>query len=259
MGQIENREDYLKWRNKGVGGSDVPALFGHNKYLKVDDLLIQKVLDIIPLEEENFVHALGHAVESEGRSKFSMDFQPKFIEGETCFIHPKHSFLRCTVDGWGKTSKGEFFIWEHKLVSWQDFKDIRALAKHQSGEEKIKDKTLIPKIPDKYLLQIIYQALVCCTENAYLHARPMSNHFRVIPKDSSFYVSLNEEVLPRERFALLEDAESRAKILFEKNRASDLYCVLPVKINKTKAKSIIKEVCRFWKNVRRLKSKINSK
>lgn len=51
------REEWLKWRTKGIGGSDVSVIAGMNKFRSVFQLWLEKTGQVIPEEKEtDFTH-----------------------------------------------------------------------------------------------------------------------------------------------------------------------------------------------------------
>ena len=48
-----SREEWLKWRTKGIGGSDVSIIAGINKFKSSFQLWLEKTGQIVPQEEES--------------------------------------------------------------------------------------------------------------------------------------------------------------------------------------------------------------
>ena len=57
------REEWLKWRTKGIGGSDVSVIAGINKFRSVFQLWLEKTGQVIPEESENKFTHFGNVLE----------------------------------------------------------------------------------------------------------------------------------------------------------------------------------------------------
>lgn len=64
------REEWLKWRTKGIGGSEVSVIAGLNKFRSVFQLWLEKTGQTIPEESENKFTHFGNVVEPIVKKEF---------------------------------------------------------------------------------------------------------------------------------------------------------------------------------------------
>ena len=65
------REEWLKWRTLGIGGSDVSVIVGLNKFRSVYQLWLEKTGKVVPAEEENDYTYFGTLLEPIVRAEFT--------------------------------------------------------------------------------------------------------------------------------------------------------------------------------------------
>lgn len=96
MGRIEWLED----RKKGIGGSDVGAILGHNQYRSRLDVWMDKTGRGAEVAD-NYAMAKGRALEPVIRQMFCNEtgLEVSHTENETK-PHPKYKFLLASIDGY---------------------------------------------------------------------------------------------------------------------------------------------------------------
>lgn len=137
----QNTNEWLAWRHKGIGASDVPVIMGKSPYKKPFELWEEKIAPEPKFSEPNFIQQKGHNLEPIARAKaeieLGMSFSPKLIQSQ------KNDFLRCSLDGISDCRK--FFI-----------------------EIKYVGKNFFDECPEKYYPQIQYQYALTGAEKGYL-------------------------------------------------------------------------------------------
>lgn len=132
-----DRNDWLEWRRKGFGGSDISGFLGMNKWKTPLQIYISKVEPPSHDELTSEAAEWGNILEPVVRNQFKLK-HPELLVRQSHFMwqHPEYDFMVANVDGfiydkekgWGvleiKTSS------EYRLKEWD-------------GEE----------VPEEYLLQ----------------------------------------------------------------------------------------------------------
>ena len=142
----QGSDQWLQWREKGLGGSDVAVILGISPFTTPLQLYKDK-LGIEKREYDKYITDKGHYYEGVLRTKFEMtderDFPP------VCMIHKDHSHRRVSLDGWDADTRT---VLEIKLVG----KDVFKLAKNH-------------QLPEYYMAQMQYQMDIAeAREGVYL-------------------------------------------------------------------------------------------
>ena len=97
-----SREDWLEYRKKGIGGSDVAAIMGISPFATIRDLFYNKtgVQPVIQEEEEsNWVaKEVGHRLEDLVAEIFSKKTGLEVFPVRVMFRHPLYPFMLADVD-----------------------------------------------------------------------------------------------------------------------------------------------------------------
>lgn len=97
---IQNSSEWLGWRNKGIGSSDIPIILGLSKYATPYQLWEQKTNRVKKEDKPSFVAELGHKFEERIRAEFELktglDFPP------TCVEHDDNDKFRASLDGYNE-------------------------------------------------------------------------------------------------------------------------------------------------------------
>lgn len=140
------RNEWLNWRNKGIGGSDCAAILGLSPYMTNVDLWEDKVLNKKKefKGKDSFLER-GHKIEPLIRAMFQIDHPEYTVEyrDNDHFTHPKYKFIRGTVDGrLTEKSTGKKGILEIKHV--------------QADSRQQRESWKFDKIPDHYFCQVLH-------------------------------------------------------------------------------------------------------
>lgn len=65
------REEWLKWRTKGIGGSDASIIAGVNKFKSIFQLWLEKTGQIVPEESESEYTHFGNVLEPVVKKEFT--------------------------------------------------------------------------------------------------------------------------------------------------------------------------------------------
>lgn len=159
----ENHEEWLKNREKGIGGSDASAIIGMNPYKTNIELFEEKTGRRIPedISEKSYVK-YGTAMEPLIREQFSIDY-PEY----TVLYHENrilrsvaYPFLQASLDGELVDQAGRHGILEIKTTN----------ILQSMQYEKWKDR-----IPDNYYIQVLHYLLVTGYDFVVLRAHLRSN------------------------------------------------------------------------------------
>ena len=136
-----SREDWLEYRKKGIGGSDVAAIMGISPFATIRDLFYNKtgVQPVIQEEEEsNWVaKEVGHRLEDLVAEIFSKKTGLEVFPVRVMFRHPLYPFMLADVDFFVRMPDGTFAILECKTCNYN-----------------AKDKWADEGIPAHYVLQV---------------------------------------------------------------------------------------------------------
>lgn len=117
-----SREDWLEYRKKGIGGSDVAAIMGISPFATIRDLFYNKtgVQPVIQEEEEsNWVaKEVGHRLEDLVAEIFSKKTGLEVFPVRVMFRHPLYPFMLADVDFFVRMPDGTFAILECKTCNY---------------------------------------------------------------------------------------------------------------------------------------------
>ncbi len=126
-------EEWLDYRRRGIGGSDVAAIFGASPFRTARDLYYDK-LDIASVEDDegNWVAMeMGHILEPLVAKIFERKTGYKVFQVKKMFQHPRHPWMLADVDYFVKLPDGRTAILEIKTTNynardnwWQDGREI---------------------------------------------------------------------------------------------------------------------------------------
>lgn len=161
------REEWLEWRNRGIGGSDVATICGLNKYKSALELWMEK-RGYKEKEEAGESAYWGTVMEPIIREEF---INRSGLQVDTISLmlkHPEYDFMLANVDGIVTDQEGKKCIFEaktasaYKLDQWKD-----------------------DEIPEGYMLQIQHYMAVTGYERTYIAVLIGGNTFKykVIDKD----------------------------------------------------------------------------
>jgi len=169
-----SREDWLEYRKKGIGGSDVAAIMGISPFATIRDLFYNKtgVQPVIQEEEEsNWVaKEVGHRLEDLVAEIFSKKTGLEVFPVRVMFRHPLYPFMLADVDFFVRMPDGTFAILECKTCNYN-----------------AKDKWADEGIPAHYVLQVRHYLSVMNMQKAFIACLYGNNEnefvYRTIERD----------------------------------------------------------------------------
>ena len=154
------REQWLKLRRNGIGGSDASVVMGKNPWRSIQQLWEDKTGKTPVQENSNEYTYWGNVMEGIIRKEFMNRTGLKVRQKHFMMFHPQFQFMFADVDGIVTDERGEKCIFEAKTVS-------------QYREEEWRDG----KIPVEYMMQVQHYLAVCEMQKAYIAALIGGNHF----------------------------------------------------------------------------------
>lgn len=140
--------EWLKERQKGIGGSDVGAILGVNKYKTPFQIYLEKTQEIKEVQESSEAAYWGTELEDMVAREFAKRTGKKVRRDTKHFASEKYPFMVANID---RKVVGEKAILECKTVN-------QFGAKEWEGEE----------IPASYLVQVQHYIYVTGAEKAYI-------------------------------------------------------------------------------------------
>lgn len=178
------REEWLKLRKGGLGGSDAAGVAGVSKYTSPYMVFWDKLDAFIQDKPEHVMEAAywGNIHEPTIRKEFTLRVNKereeqglpplKVIHRQAIFAHSEHDFIRTNLDGWIVGHEKGKGIFEAKTSHYM-------LREDWQGED----------VPNAYLLQCQHNMLVMDADFAYLAVLIGGNTFRY------YYIDRDEELI----------------------------------------------------------------
>ena len=110
-------EEWLRWRQKGIGGSDVAPILGISKWSSAIDIWLSKTNQKRDEVVENEAMTWGKILEPVIRDHFREVTGRKVIEVHAILQNEEHPFMIADIDGLTTDDNGEPAILECKCVS----------------------------------------------------------------------------------------------------------------------------------------------
>lgn len=175
-----SREEWLKWRKRGIGGSDVSCLLGINKWKSEIELWMDKTNQTNESAEENEAMQWGNIMEPIIRNHFAEVMNKPVVEVKAMLQHPDYPYMLADVDGLTVDDAGNPAILEIKTASeykrseWED------------------------DIPTYYQTQVQHYLCVTSVAKAYVAVLIGGNSFKVYEVDAdmeiqSMLIALEQE------------------------------------------------------------------
>lgn len=92
-------DEWLEWRRKGIGGSDVAAICGLSRYKSALEVYLDK-LGEIPPKEDNPKMKAGRMLEPVIADWFTAETGIRVQEQKCIFQHKDHPFMFANIDRW---------------------------------------------------------------------------------------------------------------------------------------------------------------
>jgi putative phage-type endonuclease len=162
------RKDWLAWRKKGVGASDVPSIMGVSPYRSILDIYNDKVSDVIE-EKTSYIMELGNTLEPIARSYYEIGVDADFPAAN--FVHATTPHYRASLDGFNEEL-------------------------NEAIEIKYVGKTFFEECPPKYYPQIQYQyAVTLCEKITLVQINNMNKiHHFLVERDNEYIADMLKKV-----------------------------------------------------------------
>lgn len=161
-----SREEWLRWRTKGIGGSDVSVIAGVNPFRSIFQLWLEKTGQVEPEETENDNTHFGNVLEPVVKKEFSKRTGLKVRAKRALLQSEEYPFMLADLDG---------VIYENGKMNLFEAKTASAY------KQEIWEKG----IPEEYILQVQHYMAVTGAEKTYLAALVGGNRFywKVVRRD----------------------------------------------------------------------------
>lgn len=202
---LANREEWLKNRINGIGGSEISAVIGCNPYLDNVTLWELKTGRRQPedISEKSYVK-YGTEAETHLRELFKLDF-PQYEVGyvdNNSFKNSKYPWALASLDGWITDEHGRKGIFECKTSE----------VLSSQHREKWKDQ-----IPQNYYCQCLFYMAVCEAEFACIKAQ-LKTVFDGIPYLQTKHYFISKEDVQEDIDYLMQEGEKFWKYVVEDKR-----------------------------------------
>ena len=160
------REEWLKYRTGGIGGSDASVIAGINPFRSAHQLWLEKTGQIKPEESENEFTHFGTILEPIVRKEFTERTGIKVRQKHMLLQSEEYPFMYADLDGI-INDNGEMAIFEAKTAS------------------QYKMDTWEKGVPAGYILQVQHYMAVTGAKKTYIAALVGGNHFvyHVVERD----------------------------------------------------------------------------
>lgn len=152
------REEWLKYRTGGIGGSDVSIIAGINPFKSVHQLWLEKTGQVEPEQTESEYAHFGTLLEPIVRKEFTERTGIKVRQKHMLLQSEEYPFMYADLDG-VINENGELAIFEAKTAS------------------QYKMDTWEEEVPAGYLLQVQHYMAVTGAKKTYIAALVGENHF----------------------------------------------------------------------------------
>lgn len=168
-----SEEDWLDYRRRGIGGSDVSAIFGTSPFRTARDLYYDK-LNIASVEDDegNWVAMeMGHLLEPLVAKIFERKTGYRVYQIKKMFQHPQYPWMLADVDYFVELPDGTTAILEIKTTNynardnwWMNGKETVPVYYESQGRHymavltRMKDDGLLPALTGSFSEDAIAQA-----------------------------------------------------------------------------------------------------
>lgn len=99
----QGSEDWLLWRNRGLGSSDIGILLGFDQWKDEEELFKEKTNQVKSSFKGNPATERGQRLEPCVRAEWELTVDKDFPPAT--FIHRAYPFMKASLDGWHEPSK----------------------------------------------------------------------------------------------------------------------------------------------------------
>jgi putative phage-type endonuclease len=242
-----NNQDFANLRAKSLGGSDIGAILGFNRYRSTVDVWLEKTSRTVH-EADSLPIRFGNFAEEFVASEYSLSTGYSLVSHPTALIHPQYKYMHGHIDRFISDHPSIYDV-SGSMVAKRvlECKTANPFARQEWGELGS------DQVPMTYLAQCVWYLAITGLEQADLAVLFGNADFRVyeIPRDQE----LEEMMIDRARIFweehVLKDVppsaqtESDLKLLFPKSRAS-------------KSIETSKEMCELISKMQAIQSQIAS-
>lgn len=157
--QNMTQEEWLNWRKKGIGGSDVGAICGVNKYKSAIQLWMEKT-DLLKAEEAGEAAYWGQVMEPIIKNEFTKRTGLSVYEKRAILKHSDYPFMLANIDG---------FIYDP--IKGKCLFEAKTASAYLLEEWET-------KIPESYQLQVQHYLAVTGMTGAYIAVLIGGNAFK---------------------------------------------------------------------------------
>ena len=161
-----SKEEWLRYRKQGIGGSDVAAILGISKWNSAIQLWMDKTNQTNEPVEVNEAMEWGTILESVIRDHFAMVTGKTVMEVKAMLQHPEHPFMLADVDGVTTDDDGNPAILEIKTAS------------------EYKRDEWLEGVPAYYQTQVQHYLCVTGVSKAYVAVLIGGNSFKIYEVDA---------------------------------------------------------------------------
>ena len=161
-----SREEWLRYRKRGIGGSDVAAILGISKWNSAISLWLDKTNQTNEPVEENEAMQWGTIMEPIIRNHFAVVTGKTVVEVKAMLQHPEYPFMLADVDGLTTDDEGNPAILE-----------IKTASEYKKSEWE-------NDIPSYYQTQVQHYLCVTGVQKAYVAVLIGGNSFKVYEVDA---------------------------------------------------------------------------
>lgn len=161
-----SKEEWLRYRNMGIGGSDVAALLGISKWKSELELWLEKTGQGNALVQENEAMQWGTIMEPVIRNHFMEVTGKPVVEVKAILQHPSYPFMLANIDGLTVDDEGNPAILE-----------IKTASEYKRGEWE-------QGVPVYYQTQVQHYLCVTGVQKAYVAVLIGGNSFHIHEVDA---------------------------------------------------------------------------
>ena len=165
---LSSREEWLKHRMQGIGGSEISAVVGLNPYMSNVDLWELKTGAMEPedISDKPYIK-YGTQAEPLLRELFKLDFPQfeVFYEENNSFRNSRYPWALASLDGWLRDENGRVGVWECKTTNI-----LQSMQKEKWNHQ----------IPTNYFCQVLLYMAVIEADFAILKAQ-LKTEFEGVP------------------------------------------------------------------------------
>lgn len=168
-----SREEWLRYRTGGIGGSDVSVIAGINPFRSVHQLWLEKTGQAEPEESDNEYTHFGTVLEPIVRKEFTERTGIKVRQKHMLLQSEEYPFMYADLDG-VINENGKLAIFEAKTAS------------------QYKTDTWEEGVPAEYILQVQHYMAVTGANKTYIAALVGGNHFvyHIVERDEGMIAKI---------------------------------------------------------------------